>query len=153
LPITLLKAAINLPMLVELKSGETYNGHLAACDDWMNIHLKEVICTSRDGDKFWKMPECYIRGSIIKYLRIPDDVIDKVKEDIQLSKARSRSQSNDGMGRGGFHRNKNRGRGGTGGARGAPGGRGAGAAGGGGGRGGILSGGPGRGGGSGFRGK
>ncbi|KAK4474638.1 hypothetical protein MN116_001773 [Schistosoma mekongi] len=66
LPVTLLKAATNLPMLVELKSGETYNGHLVACDDWMNIHLKEVICTSRDGDRFWKMPECYIRGSIIK---------------------------------------------------------------------------------------
>ncbi|KAG5443892.1 RNA processing protein [Clonorchis sinensis] len=119
LPITLLKAAINLPMLVELKSGETYNGHLAACDDWMNIHLKEVICTSRDGDRFWRMPECYIRGSIIKYLRIPDDVIDKVKEDIQLAKARSRSQSADGA-RGGFHRNKGKGRGapGTGGPRG-----------------------------------
>ncbi|VDO83561.1 unnamed protein product [Schistosoma margrebowiei] len=100
LPVTLLKAATNLPMLVELKSGETYNGHLVACDDWMNIHLKEVICTSRDGDRFWKMPECYIRGSIIKYLRIPDDVIDKVKEDLQLAKMRNRSQSADtGRGR------------------------------------------------------
>ncbi|VDP92713.1 unnamed protein product [Echinostoma caproni] len=98
-----------LSTLVELKSGETYNGHLVACDDWMNIHLKEVICTSRDGDRFWKMPECYIRGSIIKYLRIPDDVIDKVKEDMQLAKSRNRSQSNDGAGRG-FNRNKGRGR-------------------------------------------
>ncbi|TPP60272.1 LSM4 U6 small nuclear RNA and mRNA degradation-associated [Fasciola gigantica] len=97
-------------MLVELKSGETYNGHLVACDDWMNVHLKEVICTSRDGDRFWKMPECYIRGSIIKYLRIPDDVIDKVKEDMQLAKARNRSQSGDATGRGGFNRNKGRGK-------------------------------------------
>lgn len=47
----------------------------------MNISLREVICTSRDGDKFWRMPECYIRGSTIKYLRIPDEVIDMVKED------------------------------------------------------------------------
>jgi hypothetical protein len=30
----------------------------------------QVICTSRDGDKFWRMPECYIRGSTIKYLRL-----------------------------------------------------------------------------------
>lgn len=29
------------------------------------------------------MPECYIRGSTIKYLRIPDEVIDMVKEDVQ----------------------------------------------------------------------
>lgn len=35
----------------------------------------------KDGDKFWRMPECYIRGSTIKYLRIPDEVIDMVKEE------------------------------------------------------------------------
>jgi hypothetical protein len=40
----------------------------------MNINLREVICTSRDGDRFWRMPEVYIRGSTIKYLRIPDEV-------------------------------------------------------------------------------
>ncbi|VDP69196.1 unnamed protein product [Schistosoma mattheei] len=87
------------------------------------------------------MPECYIRGSIIKYLRIPDDVIDKVKEDLQLAKMRNRSQSAD-TGRGSFHRNKARGRGGN-----APNTRGRGGAG----RGGSVPGGPGRGGG--FRGK
>jgi small nuclear ribonucleoprotein (snRNP)-like protein len=67
--------------LVELKNGETYNGHLVNCDTWMNIHLREVICTSKDGDRFWRMPECYIRGNTIKYLRVPDEVIDKVKEE------------------------------------------------------------------------
>ncbi|XP_023021618.1 U6 snRNA-associated Sm-like protein LSm4 [Leptinotarsa decemlineata] len=81
LPLSLLRTAQNHPMLVELKNGETYNGHLVSCDNWMNINLREVICTSRDGDKFWRMPECYIRGSTIKYLRIPDEVIDMVKED------------------------------------------------------------------------
>ncbi|EUB60767.1 U6 snRNA-associated Sm-like protein LSm4 [Echinococcus granulosus] len=115
LPITLLKASCNMPMLVELKSGETYNGYLIACDDWMNIHLKEVICTSRDGDRFWKMPECFIRGSIIKYLRIPEDVIDKVKEDMQASRVRNRELSGRG---GGGSRNKFRGGRGGGGSRG-----------------------------------
>ena len=33
--------------LVELKSGETYNGILVSCDTWMNLHLREVICTSK----------------------------------------------------------------------------------------------------------
>ena len=33
--------------LVELKNGETYNGHLVSCDNWMNINLREVICTSK----------------------------------------------------------------------------------------------------------
>ncbi len=47
LPLSLLKTAINHPMLVELKNGETYNGHLASCDAWMNVYLTQVICTSR----------------------------------------------------------------------------------------------------------
>lgn len=84
-------------MLVELKNGETYNGHLVNCDTWMNIHLREVICTSKDGDRFWRMPECYIRGNTIKYLRVPDEVIDKVQED--TSKART-DRKPPGVGRG-----------------------------------------------------
>lgn len=47
------------------------------------------------------MPECYIRGSTIKYLRIPDEIIDMVKEDV-LSK---------GRGRGGGQQNKQQGKG------------------------------------------
>ena len=59
---------------VELKNGETYNGHLVNCDSWMNIRLREVVCTAREGDRFWRMPECYVRGNTIKYLRVPDEV-------------------------------------------------------------------------------
>ncbi|XP_068081803.1 U6 snRNA-associated Sm-like protein LSm4 isoform X2 [Anabrus simplex] len=103
-------------MLVELKNGETYNGHLVSCDNWMNINLREVICTSRDGDKFWRMPECYIRGSTIKYLRIPDEVIDMVKEET-LVKGRGRGEM---KGRGG---QAQRGRGGGRGSFGGRGGR------------------------------
>lgn len=36
-----------LVQLVELKNGETYNGHLVQCDSWMNMHLREVICTAK----------------------------------------------------------------------------------------------------------
>ncbi|XP_075989775.1 U6 snRNA-associated Sm-like protein LSm4 [Anticarsia gemmatalis] len=109
LPLSLLRTAQNHPMLVELKNGETYNGHLVSCDNWMNINLREVICTSRDGDKFWRMPECYIRGSTIKYLRIPDEVIDMVKEETQV-KSRSRSEVQKGRGGG---QNMRTGRGGN----------------------------------------
>lgn len=41
------------------------------------------------------MPECYIRGSTIKYLRIPDQVIDMVKEDAQM-KSRNRQEMKGG---------------------------------------------------------
>ena len=68
LPLSLLKTAVGHPMvrssaaplvsclpcaeratpqLVELKNGETYNGNLVSCDTWMNLHLREVICTSK----------------------------------------------------------------------------------------------------------
>ncbi|XP_073113885.1 sm-like protein LSM4 isoform X5 [Elaeis guineensis] len=97
LPLSLLKTAQGHPMLVELKNGETYNGHLVNCDTWMNIHLREVICTSKDGDRFWRMPECYIRGNTIKYLRVPDEVIDKVQE--ETTKSRS-DRKPPGVGRG-----------------------------------------------------
>ncbi|OQR74566.1 u6 snRNA-associated Sm-like, partial [Tropilaelaps mercedesae] len=101
--------------LVELKNGETYNGHLVSCDNWMNINLREVICTSRDGDKFWRLPECYIRGNTIRFLRIPDEVIDMVKDDLLSGQG--------GGGRGGRGRGNFRGRGGPRGHyRGAPGG-------------------------------
>lgn len=103
LPLSLLKTAINHPMLVELKNGETYNGHLANCDAWMNIYLTQVVCTSRDGDRFWKMPECYIRGSTIKYLRIPEEVIDNYKEDTSNRGSNMNRRVGDGSrgGRGG----------------------------------------------------
>lgn len=56
------------------------------------------------------MPECYIRGSTIKYLRIPDEVIDMVKEDIQMKsrgrgemKGRGQTQRGRGSGRGNIY--------------------------------------------------
>ncbi|PSN71377.1 Sm-like ribonucleo protein, partial [Corynespora cassiicola Philippines] len=67
-------------MLVELKSGETLNGMLVNCDTWMNLTLKEVVQTSPDGDKFVRLAEIYVRGSTIKYIRVPDEIVDAVKE-------------------------------------------------------------------------
>ncbi|KAI8157697.1 hypothetical protein K4K49_012965 [Colletotrichum sp. SAR 10_70] len=83
LPLGLLNAAQGHPMLVELKNGETLNGHLVMCDTWMNLTLKEVVQTSPEGDKFVKIPEVYVKGNNIKYLRVPDDIIDLVKENQQ----------------------------------------------------------------------
>lgn len=37
---------IPLAQLVELKNGETFNGHLVGCDNFMNLTLKEVYQTS-----------------------------------------------------------------------------------------------------------
>ena len=29
---------------------------------------------AQDADKFWRMPEAYLRGNTIKYIRVPDEV-------------------------------------------------------------------------------
>ena len=43
--------------------------------------VPELLSKLQDGDRFWRMPEAYVRGNTIKYLRVPDEVIDKVKEE------------------------------------------------------------------------
>jgi len=96
LPLSLLNAAQNKPMLVELKNGETFNGHLVNCDNFMNITLREVYQTTADGERFWKLKECYIRGSTIKYLRVPDTLLDVVKE--EQSRARDTGRGTRGGG-------------------------------------------------------
>ncbi|KDQ12027.1 hypothetical protein BOTBODRAFT_34888 [Botryobasidium botryosum FD-172 SS1] len=120
LPLSLLNAAQNKPMLVELKNGETFNGHLVNCDNFMNITLREVYQTSAEGDRFWKLKECYIRGSTIKYLRVPDVLLDTVKEEQLRARDASRG-ARGGAPRGGRGAPA---RGGRGGARGGPVGRG-----------------------------
>ncbi|KAG1878802.1 hypothetical protein F4604DRAFT_1579701, partial [Suillus subluteus] len=115
LPLSLLTAAQNKPMLVELKNGETFNGHLVNCDNFMNITLREVYQTSADGDRFWKLKECYIRGSTIKYLRVPDTLLDAVKEEQTRAREAGRNArggAGAGMRGGAGQRGRGRGRGG-----------------------------------------
>jgi U6 snRNA-associated Sm-like protein LSm4 len=81
LPLSLLNTSVGHPMVVELKNGETYNGHLVSCDSWMNLNLKQVILTSPNATHFYKIKEIYIKGATIKHLRIPDQVIDLVRTD------------------------------------------------------------------------
>ncbi|KAI8091486.1 uncharacterized protein B0P05DRAFT_527785 [Gilbertella persicaria] len=111
LPLSLLYTAAGHPMLVELKSGETFNGHLVNCDNWMNLTLREVIQTSPDGDKFWRLPECYIRGNTIKYLNVPEEIVDMVKEE-ESKQRHNAGRGGRGRGNNGSYNNRgNRGRG------------------------------------------
>jgi len=157
-------------MLVELKSGETYNGtffqyivfvclclgiymsaflslhnrkninhfcyqyinsyiekkgRLVNCDAWMNINLRHVICTSKDGTRFWKISECHIRGSSIKYFRLPESIMEsaeKIEQRERLEYQQSKQQRGGGSSSSsGRHQQQQRQpfRGGGGGGRGA----------------------------------
>jgi U6 snRNA-associated Sm-like protein LSm4 len=106
-------------MMVELKNGETFNGHLVACDNFMNILMKEVFQTSpvssyvkktlseriwrfisQTGDQFWKLDECYIRGNTIKYIRIADGIIDTLRAEEAEARQRTSNSSTSERGRG-----------------------------------------------------
>lgn len=67
----------------------------------MNLHLREVICTSKEGDAFWRMPEVYIRGNTVKYLRVPDDTLEKAREYDMKRQERRGYSGGRGRGRGG----------------------------------------------------
>jgi U6 snRNA-associated Sm-like protein LSm4 len=120
-------------MLVELKNGETLNGHLANCDNWMNLILKEVVQTSPEGDRFFRLPEVYVRGNNvcylhatltcscsklmniqIKYLRIPEEIVEMVKDQQQnqpQNRNRGGREGRGDRGRGGGRGGRGRGRG------------------------------------------
>lgn len=90
-------------ILVELKNGETVYGKLNNCDSWMNLTLSEVVYSYNNGEKFKKMEEIYVRGAHIKFLRLPDLVMDMAKEQNQMNmEQRSRNQKRRGTG--GFQR-------------------------------------------------
>mmetsp|Transcript_2044 Transcript_2044/g.6119 ORF Transcript_2044/g.6119 Transcript_2044/m.6119 type:complete len:115 (+) Transcript_2044:112-456(+) len=113
LPLSLLRTAQGHPMLVELKNGETYHGTLVNIDTWMNLNLRQVVCTSKDGERFWSIAEVYIRGNSIKYLRVEKEIIDVVQEE-NLNRRENRPFARGrgrGRGRGGRGRGDNRGRG------------------------------------------
>lgn len=60
--------------LVELKNGETYNGHMVQCDSWMNVRLREVICTSKVGGGLLNEIRDASKDSWRPYGRIAPDV-------------------------------------------------------------------------------
>lgn len=92
---------------MELKSGETYNGVLVNVDHWMNLNMTKVTCTSREGDKFWRMSGIYIKGSTIKYMSIPENVLeitpDEMPQEQDKNKNGSKSHRGGRGGRGGSH--------------------------------------------------
>lgn len=127
LPVSLLQTAENNPVLVELKDGTTYNGKISPhalgqltphkgtlvnTDSFMNVNLKDVTCTSKEGTQFWKLPECYVRGSTIKYFRMSEDLLDQVPVETHEFKPRIGGNTTRGGGRGGERGAPQRGRGG-----------------------------------------
>ena len=72
-PIKLLHESQGLTVSVELKTGQIYRGRLLAVEDSMNVQLRDVTVTGRDG-KITQMEQCFIRGSSVKMVVVPDNL-------------------------------------------------------------------------------
>ena len=77
-PLHLLKVSENTQIMVEVKTGETYNGILKAVDKFMNIKLADAVLTSAKGDVFHSIKEAYIRGNTLKYFTLENTSLKKI---------------------------------------------------------------------------
>ncbi|KAI8096748.1 Sm-like ribonucleoprotein [Halteromyces radiatus] len=70
-PIKLLHEAQGHIITLELKTGQLYRGKLLEAEDNMNIQLKEITVTARDG-RVSQLDQVYIRGSSVRFFIVPD---------------------------------------------------------------------------------
>ncbi|KAJ3284764.1 small nuclear ribonucleoprotein Sm D3 [Borealophlyctis nickersoniae] len=70
-PIKLLHEAEGHVITLELKTGSVYRGKLLDAEDNMNVQLKDIIVTNRDG-RTSQLDQVYVRGSQIRFFIVPD---------------------------------------------------------------------------------
>jgi small nuclear ribonucleoprotein D3 len=70
-PIKLLHESVGHIITVELANGTLYRGRLFAAEDNMNVQLKDITATYRDG-RIQQLEQVYIRGSHVRYFIVPD---------------------------------------------------------------------------------
>ncbi|KAG0228660.1 small nuclear ribonucleoprotein Sm D3 [Mortierella sp. GBA43] len=70
-PIKLLHEAQGHIITIELKTGSVYRGTLFEAEDNMNVQLKDIQVTARDG-RLTQLDQVYIRGSHIRFFIVPD---------------------------------------------------------------------------------
>ncbi|KAH9892676.1 hypothetical protein C8Q73DRAFT_68002 [Cubamyces lactineus] len=71
IPVKLLHESLGHIITVELKTGQLYRGKLAEAEDNLNISLKEITVTQRDG-RVSQLDQVYIRGSMVRFFIVPD---------------------------------------------------------------------------------
>lgn len=71
IPIKLLHEATPHVVTVEMRVGDVYRGTLTSVEDNMNVQLKRVTMTRRDG-KVSHLEHVFIRGSKVRFFILPD---------------------------------------------------------------------------------
>jgi len=71
------KSLVGKEVVVELKNDLSICGTLHSVDQYLNIKLVDISIT--DPDKYPHMlsvSNCFIRGSVVRYVQLPSDEID-----------------------------------------------------------------------------
>ena len=72
-PIKLLHEAQGLLITIELVTGQMYRGRLASIEDNMNVQLRDVTATSKDG-QVTALDHVMVRGSQVQMFIVPDNL-------------------------------------------------------------------------------
>lgn len=79
-PLQFLKESKGSRIMIELKTGDCYDGLLHSIDGFMNIKMKQVTITKRENFDFFTCDEIFIRGSSICNIKFRDDIFERIKE-------------------------------------------------------------------------
>ncbi|RPB00032.1 Sm-like ribonucleo protein, partial [Choiromyces venosus 120613-1] len=71
IPIKLLNEAQGHVCTLELTSGQIFRGRLFEAEDNMNVQLRDITVTARDG-RVSHLDQVYIRGSHVRFFIVPD---------------------------------------------------------------------------------
>ena len=71
-PIKLLNESLHFVVTVELTSGQVYRGKLIQVEDNMNVQLRDVQMTARDG-QVHNLDQVFLRGSSVRFVIVPDN--------------------------------------------------------------------------------
>ncbi|KAI8324818.1 Sm-like ribonucleoprotein, partial [Martensiomyces pterosporus] len=70
-PVKLLHESQGHIITLELKTGQLYRGQLVETEDNMNVQMKEITVTERDG-RTSHLKHVYVRGSNVRFFIVPD---------------------------------------------------------------------------------
>ena len=71
-PIKLLNESLHFVVTVELTNGQVYRGKMIQVEDNMNLQLRDVQMTARDG-QVHNLDQVFLRGSSIRFVIVPDN--------------------------------------------------------------------------------
>lgn len=73
-PVTLIRISKNRKIEICMKNGDIIRGRLIICDLYMNMRLKDVTLVSGETEKYFV--QSFVKGSFIKTVSLPPDVLD-----------------------------------------------------------------------------